>query len=155
MSGAFYNDTEVPGIGPCRPGTKHTPFLEFHGLNDTTVPYDGKKRATVNATEPPIPTFLDGWAQRNGCPAGTLAQRNETLYGGEVLHESWFCTGPKKTAILQHYREKDLGHIWPSTVPNDDCETNAAQCPAGHYVFNATEVIFKFFDQWRLPHSRQ
>lgn len=46
---------------------------------------------------------------------------------------------------MQHYREGENGHCWPSTVSNDDYESHPEQCPLGKYVFNATKYVFDFF----------
>jgi poly(3-hydroxybutyrate) depolymerase len=146
VSGAFY-DTDAT-IGPCDPGRQSTPFLEFHGLNDTTVPYLGKTGTTPARSEYPIPVFMQAWAERNGCPADSPPSRTIPLYDGLVLKEEWDCGGESR--VVEHYRENDLGHIWPSTEPNDDCFTMPHQCPDGHYVFNATAVIFDFFGRWTL-----
>ena len=151
VSGAYYEN--VLATTDCNPGRSKVPFLEFHGLNDTVVPYAGKNPSGGQPTdEPYIPDFMQQWVQRNGC---TGSQTNATvtpgLYpGGLVTHYNWSC-GTGKANIVQHYRENNLGHVWPSTVPNDDCPDKSSSCPLGHYTFNASSVIMDFFSQWTLP----
>jgi hypothetical protein len=65
-----------------------------------------------------------------------------------VKHAFWDCDG--KAGIVQHYREGENGHCWPSTVGNDDYTRLASQCTLGKYVFNATEYIFDFFAGYQL-----
>ncbi|KAJ5898855.1 hypothetical protein N7495_003599 [Penicillium taxi] len=148
VSGAWYNTTEIDGVGTCAPLPREEgyPFLEFHGVIDTTAPIDGK-----NATHPKLAVIdiLEQWAELNGCPKGAEWASNETVFTEPLVkHASWNCGG--KNGIVQHYREGDNGHCWPSTVSNDDYVRLAAQCPLGHYVFNATEYIFDFFSHHQL-----
>jgi poly(3-hydroxybutyrate) depolymerase len=148
VSGAWYNTDDIPGVGPCAPAKREEgyPFLEFHGTIDTTAPIDGN---TKEHPKLPVIDILDGWAERNGCGANAEWAKNETVFQQPLVkHASWDCAG--KTGIVQHYREGDNGHCWPSTLGNDDYERLASQCPLGKYVFNATEYIFDFFGQYHL-----
>lgn len=150
VSGAFYKDDAVAGIGPCEPSTRPEgiPFLEFHGTNDSTVPYYGKTGVDDAHSEYTIPEYISSWAERNGCAADAKPKSNVSEYDGLVRHASWDCNGKK--GIVQHYRESELGHCWPSTVSNDDFVNNPDQCSLGKYVYNATEIIFDFFGKWKL-----
>ena len=148
VSGAWYNTDDIPGVGSCKPAKREEgyPFLEFHGTIDTTAPINGN-----NAKHPKLPAIevLEGWAERNGCGPNAKWAQNVTVFQNPLVkHAIWNCDG--KDGIVQHYREGDNGHCWPSTVPNDDYEKLAAQCPLGKYVFNATEYIFDFFSGYRL-----
>lgn len=150
VSGAYYDTDDIPGVGPCKPAPRHEgyPFLEFHGTTDTTAPIDGN---TKSNPKQPVIDVLDTFAKYNGC--GSKDQyatvTNETVFEDPLVkHVSWDCEGRK--GIVQHYREGDNGHCWPSTVPNNDFEKLASQCKLGKYVFNATEYIFDFFGGYRL-----
>ncbi|KAJ5092470.1 hypothetical protein NUU61_007340 [Penicillium alfredii] len=148
VSGAYYDTDDVPGIGPCRPAKRDEgrPFLEFHGTIDTTAPIDGN---TKKHPKLPVIDILQGWAARNGCPEHSNPQRNETVFTHPLVkHASWDCDG--KHGIVQHYREGDNGHCWPSLKSNPDFVDNRDQCPLGKYVFNATTYIFDFFDKYKL-----
>ncbi|KAJ5679708.1 hypothetical protein N7462_007952 [Penicillium macrosclerotiorum] len=148
VSGAWYNTDGIPGVGPCVPAEREEgyPFLEFHGTTDTTAPIDG------NAKKPPklpVIDILQGWAERNGCRANAKWARNATIFKQPLVkHVTWDCAG--RVGIIQHYRESDNGHCWPSTVPNDDYKRLSKQCKLGKYVFNATEYIFDFFSNYQL-----
>ncbi|KAJ5570550.1 uncharacterized protein N7459_009980 [Penicillium hispanicum] len=148
VSGAWYDTDKIPGVGPCAPAERREgyPFLEFHGTIDTTAPINGNN---AKHRKLPVIDILEGWAERNGCPKDARWARNETVFTNPLVkHASWDCEG--KRGIVQHYREGDNGHCWPSTVPNDDYETHPDQCPLGKYVFNATQYIFEFFGGYRL-----
>jgi poly(3-hydroxybutyrate) depolymerase len=148
VSGAYYDTDDIPGVGPCAPAQREEgyPFLEFHGTTDTTAPIDGN-----TATHPKLPTIdiLEGWAERNGCGDDAKWARNETVFRNPLVkHAIWNCDG--RNGIVQHYREGENGHCWPSTVSNDDYTSHPDQCPLGKYVFNATSYIFDFFSGYRL-----
>lgn len=79
MSGAFYiaNTTDNtcdpetipynPDIAPakdCTPGRTDIAMLEFHGLADETISYDGGVRR--KACLPTIPHWIQTWAERDG-----------------------------------------------------------------------------------------
>src|SRR6187402_618572 len=66
VSGAFY----VPGSSadncspqtitiPCKPGRNPLPIIEFHGSNDTTIPYSGGPRR--GECLPTIPHWVREW----------------------------------------------------------------------------------------------
>jgi poly(3-hydroxybutyrate) depolymerase len=148
VSGAWYNTDDIDGVGPCAPAEREEgyPFLEFHGTTDTTAPIDGNTKSDPKL---PVINILQGWASRNGCGDQAKWARNETVFTKPLVkHASWDCDG--KVGIVQHYREGENGHCWPSTVGNSDYVKNAAQCPLGKYVFNATEYIFDFFGGYQL-----
>ena len=148
VSGAWYDTDDIEGAGPCAPAEREEgyPFLEFHGTTDTTAPIDGNTKSDPKL---PVIDILQGWAARNGCGDQAKWARNETVFAKPLVkHASWDCDG--KEGIVQHYREGENGHCWPSTVGNGDYDKHPDQCPLGKYVFNATEYIFDFFGDYRL-----
>ncbi|MCJ1447788.1 MAG: hypothetical protein MMC23_008299 [Stictis urceolatum] len=151
VSGAYYDTDSTAGIGPCAPAERAlgTPFLEFHGTNDSTAPYYGGPTLGTNGT-PKLPTLdiVRAWAVRNGCAEGEAPASNETVFTGDLVKKAvWNCGGNE--GVVQHYMEHEWGHCWTSTVLNDDIESHA-DCSLGKYVFNATNVIFDFFGQHKL-----
>ena len=110
-------------------------MLEFHGLNDTTIPYAGGVRH--KAQLPGILDWLARWADRNGCAAGEQPQIT-SQNDGNVKHYSYSCH-------THHYAINNLGHDWPSTSPNGDN-------PDGTYI-NATPIIMEFFNKVTKPDS--
>lgn len=133
VSGAFYTDNPETHV-KCTPSRTELPILEFHGGNDTTIPYTGG--TGKGGLLPDIDQWLGWWAERDGLAAETVSSE----YGGEVQHTvfgSGECDG-----LVQGYKVEHLGHVWPSTKPNLDSDTPT--------VVEATEVIMEFFRRWRL-----
>jgi poly(3-hydroxybutyrate) depolymerase len=150
-SGAFYTDVNGPDNG-CSPGRKPLPMLEIHGGSDKTVKYVGGEGD--GGPQPPIESWLEWWAQRNGCSDKT----EETTNDGDVHHVSWSCGGVE--GVLQHYRvdsmgkylhalcgyriDIPLGHCWADT------ELNLSQLtvPQGPAPIQASRIVIDFFDQF-------
>ncbi|OJJ52800.1 hypothetical protein ASPSYDRAFT_62481 [Aspergillus sydowii CBS 593.65] len=141
VSGAYYDAESVPDVPPCEPAIRDEgfPFLELHGEDDTTAPIDGN---TEENRKIPIIDILNFWTENNGCEQGAPPVANQTVFEDPVVkHVIWNCGG--KDGIVQHYREGNNGHCWPSTESNN-------QCPMGKYVFDATEYIVDFFSKYQL-----
>ena len=70
LAGRLAAFAPVSGSYPPYPGGCHpvrpVPILEFHGTADPIVPYNGSARKRY----PPILTWLQGWATRDGCTRG-------------------------------------------------------------------------------------
>lgn len=136
VSGAFYTDANGTD---CTPARSPLPILEFHGADDTTIPYAGGRGA--GGQLPSIPTWLSRWAVRDGCSAPPT---NTTVdeYGGVVHHTSYNCRGYK--GIVQGYKIDGLAHVWPSTESNPDNKGVPT-------VIEATKVIIDFFNDYTKP----
>jgi polyhydroxybutyrate depolymerase len=126
VSGAFY-----PQGGACEP-TRPAPILDFHGSLDETIPYDGDAERGL----PPIPDWLAGWAERNGCDPDPV-----TRDVGDGVHqvEHRACDGGAEVA---HYRMDSVAHDWPATHPNPDSDQPAP--------IDATPLIMDFFSRHAL-----
>lgn len=167
VSGAYYEDAMALDCAPGKP----IPFLSFHGLNDTTIPYDGKNPPASddggdagdsddcsdeadaaddvhNDSTFPIDQWLKDWAKRNGVLVAGQPVNTTGLFDGLVTRSEWSREG--YSDLMVHYKEDDFGHVWPSTYPNPDCEEPSTACPMGHYTFNATTVIVEYFSHWHL-----
>ncbi|QIW96942.1 hypothetical protein AMS68_002460 [Peltaster fructicola] len=142
VSGAYYEDKLARN---CNPG-RVVPFLSFHGLNDTTIPYDGKDGDTDAKSTYPIDKWVHDWLSRDGVPSS--AQPVVSNPFDLVQKSSWSRDG--YADVVTHYKENNFGHVWPSTLPNSDCPEPSDKCPMGHYTFNATTVIVDFFSKWKL-----
>lgn len=118
-------------------GASHpTPVMEIHGTADPTVPYDG------NATMTPIPVVLLHWVQYNNCspdPVVTPVPDVNTIDGCTAEHLLY--PGGDNGVEVEHYRIIGGGHTWPGAI-----------LPIGvtNYDFNASEVIWQFFDQYDI-----
>jgi len=143
VSGAFYQST-LP-CNPtstniqCVPGREKVPFLEFHGGNDSTIDYFGGERK--DACLPAITYLIQSWVMRNGMSL----QFTTNLTALDTVVFS-YGTG-SDTGLVTHVFDTNIGHDWPSTMPNDD------NTEAGHHVasFNASTAIMDFFGQYTLP----
>lgn len=126
VSGAFY-----PQGGACEP-TRPAPILDFHGSLDETIPYGGDAERGL----PPIPDWLAGWAERNGCDPDPV-----TRDVGDGVHrvEHRACDGG---AEVEHYRMDSVAHDWPATHPNPDSDQPAP--------IDATPLIMDFFSRHAL-----
>ncbi|KAL7007219.1 hypothetical protein EMMF5_003058 [Cystobasidiomycetes sp. EMM_F5] len=139
-SGAFYTDN---ALSQCPNVQTVTPYLEFHGSIDDTVPYDGKNNS-AGGNEPPIPLWLSWWGQRNGCNATAGSKAFPSGYGGagNVNITTYSCGTNNTQNIVQGYWIKGMGHSWPSTSNNTD---NIAHGD-GPTVLNATPLIMQFYN---------
>lgn len=142
VSGAYYIDTL-----PCSPSTVQIPCLAhrsdipihaFHGGNDTTIAYLGGERKSECL--PTIPHFIQQWAMRDD-----LGENNVTIPLASDTETYSFGHGAQAGLVELTY-ESNIGHDWPSTVPNAD------NTVAGHHVanYNATPIILDFFESHPL-----
>ena len=139
VSGAFYEtDQGVPLAGPCRPRRTPIPMMEFHGSADRVIAYEGAPRSGDQV--PPIPQWLHHWAYLDGCTTDDQGQQ-DFMFNGIVNQTTWSCAQYKD--IVTGYWIEGLGHVWPSTTPNDDDKH-------GHTVLNATPIIMDFFSRYSL-----
>lgn len=130
VSGAFYNQNSSMA---CERGRSSTPMLEFHGSDDTTIPYSGGARK--DELLPSIPDWLVLWASRDG---DDKSNSTSSLHSDNVQISSW-------DDITVGYLINGLGHAWPSTVSNIDN-------PDGTYL-NATPIILDFFAKNTLSNA--
>jgi poly(3-hydroxybutyrate) depolymerase len=142
VSGAFYVNTLPCNSSkvtiPCNPGRNNIPMLEFHGGDDTTISYAGGERK--GECLPLIPHWIQEWALRD-----ELGLHNSTSNLSTDSFVIMFGEGQRK-GLVTHVFDPNIGHDWPSTVPNADNEL------PGHHVasFNATPIIMKFFENYSL-----
>lgn len=144
VAGAFYPDstlTEPLFQAGCNPNLRgrRLPYLNFHGLADGVVAYDG-----VNPDAPtslPIRDWVNGWATRNGCQA----PRDAEVEGGTVTETKWDCGGVRDVVV--HRAIEGFGHGWPSIkAQGEPFET----LRGGPTTWDATPLIFRFFNSWKL-----
>lgn len=123
VSGAFYN--QKASFHNCTPSRTPIPIIEFHGTDDTTIPYIGGDRKGTDL--PSIPDWLNSWAEKNGDHSNNVTSEE---FKKKVTVSDWknFVVG---------YLIDGLGHAWPSTEPNDSSDNPT--------VLNATTIIMEFF----------
>ncbi|KAJ7639780.1 alpha/beta-hydrolase [Mycena polygramma] len=116
----------------CTPG-RAVPIINFHGLADKVIPFDGQAADHQNRTEyatPNITEFRQAWADRNGCASLSpkLAANASLSLGFNAVNNH---------AVINGFTVDGLGHSWPSTAGLD----------GGVTTFNATTAnILPFFD---------
>ncbi|RFU28501.1 hypothetical protein B7463_g7842, partial [Scytalidium lignicola] len=120
VSGAYYINTlpcDSSAVQiPCSPGRKDIPILAFHGGNDTTIAYNGGERKSECL--PSIPHFIQEWAIRDG-----LGSNNITTPVATDAVAYHFGHG-LQAGLVELIYESNIGHDWPSTVPNPDNTEN-------------------------------
>ncbi|KAH8811082.1 carbohydrate esterase family 1 protein [Xylogone sp. PMI_703] len=142
VSGAYYIDEQTCDAStvriPCKPGRKDIPILATHGGNDTTIAYAGGPRK--GECLPSIPHWIQEWAIREG-----LGQKNTTIPLTTDTVTYRFGHG-LQAGLVELIYESNIGHDWPSTVPNFD------NSQAGHHLanYNATPIILDFFESHPL-----
>lgn len=176
VSAAIYtlNSTNYT-IPDCQPH-KPIPIMEFHGLDDKTVPYNGglddqsrdqipgrncsnndttsvscnySVAPVLNGTLEEAEATMAAWAQRNGCTAvhdETLCDRD----GKPTEHYTWTCGGGG--GLVQHYPVGGLGHIWPAKGRNGENHKGGKDNRA---CFDASEEIVRFFGKHSNPGPAQ
>ena len=127
VAGAYY--PIVPDCHPARP----VAVLEFHGTGDPVIAYDGDEKKGV----PPIPTWLDEWARRDGCTRGPIV----FFQSDDIAAERWSDCAPHAT--IEHYRIMGGGHTWPgATAESGPGKTTR--------TVDATEILWRFFTEHPL-----
>lgn len=125
MSGAFYiaNTTGNtcdpntilynPDITPattCKPSRTNIPMLEFHGLADTTISYNGGVRR--KACLPTIPHWIQTWAVRDGLGSTNKSSAVPNALKGSTAVRYEFGTGSHQGLVT---------HIMDGTVSSTGC----------------------------------
>ncbi|KAI4684269.1 hypothetical protein J4E81_009149 [Alternaria sp. BMP 2799] len=134
VSGAFYLDADQQPL-PCNP-SRQVPIMEFHGLEDTTIPYAGGINTRGNANSTDVPTWVRDWVERDDLDVN--ANKTTTLCEGskKVTRYSW-------DDVVVHYKYENLGHDWPSSFANGDTgdEEGVLTCQDAE----ATRIILEWF----------
>jgi poly(3-hydroxybutyrate) depolymerase len=117
--------------------------MEFHGAEDTTIPYNGGINTRGNANSTDVVTWVDDWARRDGFDVSVnkttfLCEEDE---GKKVTRYSW-------NDVVVHYKYSNLGHDWPSSFPNGDTggDEGVLTCKEAE----ATGIILEWFSRWTL-----
>ncbi|KAF2224226.1 hypothetical protein BDZ85DRAFT_177875, partial [Elsinoe ampelina] len=116
-SGAFYTSTpEGSGcqpltvntntlVGACNPG-RRVPMIEFHGIADGTIPYNGGGRRGYCL--PQIPHWASDWAARNSI--ANLTANTTANTAGSVIRYEW--GGPGANGLVTHISVQGGDHGW-------------------------------------------
>ena len=126
VAGAYLVDLEE-----CSGGV---PGIFFHGQADKIVPYDGGPSERFPIDFPNIPTFVEDYAQLNGCDA------NETLILEKDHVRAVRYEGCDPDADVVFYTISDGGHTWPGGKPLPERITGKTT-----HEINATRLMWEFF----------
>jgi len=99
------------------------PIIHFHGLSDTTMPYEGIIKDFC--TYPPVDTTLAIWREKNDCSAIPDTIMNEN----GILGKKWPSTDGKGDIVL--YTIETCMHDWPVYEK---------------YGISATDAIWDYFE---------
>lgn len=120
---------------PCAP-SRTVPVLEIHSAQDTKVPFNGGY-GLDDVWFPAVDSGLNVLAALDTCgPAQT------TTYTGYSLTE-WRSPGGQPA--IDCYLTQDGGHSWPGGLKP------RAQADAPSAYLNATDLLWDFFQRYRLP----
>ncbi|KAF4548794.1 PAN domain-containing protein 1 [Elsinoe fawcettii] len=143
-SGAFYTSTPQGAscqplsvntntlVGACNPG-KRVPIIEFHGLSDGTIPYNGGDRRGYCL--PQIPHWASDWASRNGI--ANMTANTTANSAGSVIRYEW--GGPGANGLVTHISVSGADHYWFST--------------AGNQPIDSTPLIMNHFYRFTNPNG--
>lgn len=114
------------------------PLMAFHGTGDPIVSYEGGESGNISL--PPIPEWVESWADRLGCDAAY-----ESLTPGDDV-EGRRYTGCDGDAQMVFYTVDNGGHVWPGGRP-------IAGGLLGYLTdtIDASEAMWDFFQQYELP----
>ena len=119
----------------CEPG-RPVPVLQIHGTLDAVVPYDGSN-FSISMDE-----LIDFWLANNGCT------NNAEVFEVPDINVVDGCTATRYTysecepfSEVVFYQIINGAHTWPG---------GAIPIPGTNYDFNASEVIWEFFNKYEL-----
>lgn len=122
---------------PCSP-TRPVPILHIHSMLDTRVPFNGGiGMADVYFT--PVDSTLTVWAANDSC--NTLPQ--VLVDNGHYRQTEW--KSASGIPVIELYATYDGGHSWPGGLKP------RTQADPPSTAFNATDLIWEFFQQHTLP----
>ncbi|KZP08568.1 carbohydrate esterase family 1 protein [Athelia psychrophila] len=140
ISAALYPTADPSTQAGCNPG-RVVPLLNFHGLADPVIPFNGQASNVAGNTTyalPNIDTWRVEWALRNGCADGSSVVTNPFP---NTSMNTWTCSATNPAAVVHAYSVAGLGHSWPGIEGYD----------GGVTAYNATTVaIIPFFDNHTL-----
>lgn len=117
------------------------PIICFHGINDSTVPFNGGKTSKHGRIQEylSVEESMEFWRKVNGCQQPLTT---EILYAGKIIRSTCEDTTGKYSVIL--YALKDWDHQWPG-------KTDTGKFPKTDPIvgFDAAEIIWNFLNNYR------
>jgi polyhydroxybutyrate depolymerase len=117
------------------------PLVAFHGLDDTSVPFEGGEIPPDRGggTFPPVRRSVSEWARTMGCDG--LANISRPFTDIEI---STFINCPAGDGQVMMYAVIGGGHTWPGAAPLESAGPTTDR-------ISATELMLDFFS----THARQ
>jgi polyhydroxybutyrate depolymerase len=119
----------VIGITTCNP-SRPVPVIEFHGMEDPIVPYDGDPAIGY----PSVADTIAGWVQRDGCQGMPMT----TYDNGDATCVTYSqCSAGAEVTLCTI---SDGGHTWPGGTPFPLLGNTSMD-------ISATDAMWTFFQQ--------
>ena len=128
VAGAYLVD-----LSECAGGV---PGIFFHGQADNIVPFEGGPSERFPIDFPYIPTFVEDYAQLNGCDT------NETVFLDKDHVRGVRYEGCKAGTEVVFYTISDGGHTWPGGSDLPEGITGKTT-----HEINATRLMWEFFQE--------
>ncbi len=113
--------------------TNVTPVLQFHGVDDGTIPIEGRPGDIFGwGGAPRIRTIVDFWSDKNNCTI--LDSLQASLNAKAYFHRSG--TGGNE---VWYYEIENHGHVWPGTLQSGVTDNSG---------IHASSILWDFFNQF-------
>ncbi len=131
------------GVDSCRP-TRPVSVIEFHGLADTNLPYQGGVgwRFVTSTRFKSVPETIDFWTNFDGCPR----EPKVTVKGAATANLYGPCKGSTEVML---WSLKGGGHTWPGG-DKTFLESVVGLGPVNRDI-SASEEMWKFFKRHPMP----
>jgi polyhydroxybutyrate depolymerase len=113
--------------------TNVTPVLQFHGVDDGTIPIEGRGPDIFGwGGAPRIRTIVDFWSDKNNC--STLDSMQASLNAKTYFHRDGIGSNE-----VWYYEIENHGHVWPGTLQSGVTDNSG---------IHASSIIWDFFKQF-------
>ena len=114
-----------------------TSVIHIHGLEDTTIPFDGGQGGgSAKIDGPPVSEVIAGWRKTDDCSPPSSSTT------GVVTTQISSCAHGRAVELVTI---ADGGHGWPGSPPKATHASYGGNAPS--QALNATSVMWKFFSQ--------
>lgn len=116
------------------------PMIGFHGTEDSATPYRGGSSWVAPARPfPDIPTWVGGWARRNGCAREPI----DSVVAADVTRRVYANCADHSAVVF--YTVHEGGHTWPGGGPMPEWFVGPTSTS-----IDATSLMWAFFREHPL-----